>query len=231
MTATYYFIIKDIFASRENPGGLTMKIERINENKIKVMIDNEEAKEWNITLNNISKNTPEVQKMFWRAIGMAKESVDFTVDGARLFVETMPALESGIGMMITKVSNDSELKTAVENCGYKGKISNSELKAQAGNRLAVCRRIYKFNTFEDVCSAAGELKNIFVGKSSLYKMEDAYYLYMVTSDPLSVCETEIVLSEFAAKVANSQYVHGRLSEYGSMMIEDNTLEVVNQYFG
>ncbi len=207
-----------------------MKIERINENKIKVMIDNEEAKEWNITLSNISKNTPEVQKMFWRAIGMAKESVDFTVDGARLFVETMPALESGIGMMITKVSNDSDLKAAVENCGYKGKIQSSELKPQNGNRPSVLRRIYKFDDFEDVCSAARELKNIFTGKSSLFKMEDAYYLYMVTGDPLSVCEAEIVLSEFASKVANSQYIHGRLSEYGSMMIENDTIEVVNQYF-
>ena len=214
----------------ETQGGMTMKIERINENKIKVMIDNEEAKEWNITLNNISKNTPEVQKMFWRAIGMAKESVDFTVDGSKLFVETMPAFESGIGMMITKVSNESELKAAVENCGYKGKIRSAELKNQGGNRMAVCRRIYKFDTFEDICSAAGELKNLFTGKSSLYKMENAYYLYMVTDDPLSVCEAEIVLSEFAAKVANSQYIHGRLSEYGSKMIEDNTIEVVNQFF-
>lgn len=207
-----------------------MKIERINENKIKVMIDNEEAKEWNITLSNISKNTPEVQKMFWRAIGMAKESVDFTVDGAKLFVETMPALESGIGMMITKVSNDNDLKAAVENCGYKGKIRNSELKPQNGNRQSVLRRIYKFETFEDVCSAARELKNIFTGKSSLFKMEDAYYLYMVTGDPLSVCEAEIILSEFAAKVTNSQYIHGRLSEYGSKMIENDAIEVVNKYF-
>ncbi len=206
-----------------------MKIERINENKIKVLINHSEAKEWNITLKNISENTPEVQKMFWRAIGMAKESVDFTVDGAKLFVETIPCDDSGIGMLITKVCNEQELKNAVDSCGYKGKIRHSELKAKT-SRAGGCRSIYRFESFEDVCSAARELKNRYRGLSTLYKMEEKYYLYMVTHDPLTVCETEIILSEFAGKVESSQYVHGRLNEHGSIMIENNTIEVMNQYF-
>lgn len=206
-----------------------MKIERINENKIKVMINNSEAKEWNITLQNISKNTPEVQKMFWRAIGMAKESVDFSVDGARLVVETMPADDSGIGMLITKVCSDSELKAAVDKCAQKGKIRHNELKTTEG-RAVGCRYIYRFETFEDVCDAARVLKDRYNGFSTLYKMEDKYYLYMVTSDPVSVCETEVILSEFAGRVESSQFVHGKLNEFGTVMIENNTIEVLNKYF-
>ena len=35
-----------------------MKIEKINENKIKVLIDIDEAKEWNVNIKNIASNTP-----------------------------------------------------------------------------------------------------------------------------------------------------------------------------
>ena len=69
-----------------------MKVERVNENKIKVLIDSDEARELNITPAKISENAPEVQKMFWRAIHMAEENGEFSLDGAKLFVETIAAI-------------------------------------------------------------------------------------------------------------------------------------------
>ena len=206
-----------------------MKIERINDNKIKVMIDSDEAREWNITVKNISQNTPEVQKMFWRAIGMAKESVDFTIDGANLFVETIPHGDDGIGMLITKVRSEREIKEAVNGCAYKGKLRTAELKRLPDSARGTHKYIYRFASFEDVCMASKEICR-YRGISTLYKMDNFYYLYLASSDTVSVCEAEILLSEFADKESNSMYVHGKLSECGTMMIEGNAVEVVNKYF-
>lgn len=207
-----------------------MRIERINENKIKVLIDDVEAKERNITIKNICDNTPEVQQMFWQAIRLAKESVDFSIDGAKLFVETIPACESGIGMLITKVSNDSELEEAVNNCSYKGRLRRSELKPMKKEEAIQRKYIYCFETFDSVCAAAGELSDRYRGVSVLYKLNEKFYMYLIPAEPISQCEAEIVLSEFAVRQANGQYMHGRLNEYGTVMIENNAIEVLSEYF-
>lgn len=207
-----------------------MRIERINENKIKVLIDDVEAKERNITIKNICDNTPEVQQMFWQAIRLAKESVDFSIDGAKLFVETIPACESGIGMLITKVCSESELEEAVNNCSYKGRLRKSELKPMKREETIQRKYIYCFETFDSVCAAAGELNDRYKGVSVLYKLNEKFYMYLIPAEPISQCEAEIVLSEFAVRQANGQYMHGRLNEYGTVMIENNAIEVLSEYF-
>lgn len=203
-----------------------MKIERITENKIKVLINDTEAKEWNITLKKISENSPEAQQMFRHAISMAKQSIDFSIDGAKLFVETIPSCDSGIGMLITKVCSDRELANAMDNCSYKGKIRRSELKQAAKLR----KYIYRFGDFDSVCAAAGELNGRYVGLSVLYQLDEEFYLYLIPKEAVSLCEADIILSEFAERVPHGQYVHGRLNEYGTLMIDKNAIEILNQYF-
>lgn len=207
-----------------------MKIERVNENKIKVLIDDIEAREWNITAGKISENTPEVQNMFRYAIQMAKESVDFSIDGAKLFVETIPSCESGVGLFITKVCSESELEQAVNNCAYKGRLRRSELKPVKNAVLKRRKHIYAFDSFDSVCAASGELCKSYNGASILYKMNEKFYLYLVPSDAISLCEAESLLAEFAEKISHGQYVHGRLLEYGTEMIKEDVINVMARYF-
>ncbi len=204
-----------------------MRIERVAENKIKVLIDREEAKEWNITVGKISQNTPEAQQMFLHAISLAKESVDFSVDGAKLFIETIPSFEDGIGMFITKVSSDHELETAVNNCGYKGKVRKTELKPK---RVKVYKHIYSFDELDDASKAAQMLKGLYLGKSTLYKLGERYYLNLVPEETIHIVEADLVLCEFAHREQKCQYLLGKLNEYGEVMIKDNALEVLDKYF-
>ena len=207
-----------------------MKIERINENKIKILIDDAEAREWNITPKKISQNTPEAQRMFRCAIDMARESIDFSIDGAKLFVETIPFLSDGIGMLVTRVNNDKELNEAINNCSYKGKIRRSELRNTSEKAKRQRKYIYRFDSFDNLCNAAGELEDRFSGYSMLYKMDDKFYLYLIPTEAPSLCESDIILSEFAERVPNGQYIHGRLNEYGTMMIDRNAINILNEYF-
>ncbi len=204
-----------------------MRIELVAENKIKVLIDKEEAKEWNITVGKISQNTPEVQEMFLHAISLAKESVNFSVDGAKLFVETIPSYEDGIGMFITKVCTDKELETAVNNCGYKGKVHKGELRPK---RERVYKYIYSFDEFDDASKAAEELQYVYLGKSTLYKMGERYYLYLIPKEPVHIVEADLVLCEFAHREQKCQYLLGRLNEYGETMIKNNAIEILSRYF-
>ena len=208
-----------------------MRIEKINANKIKVMIDNQEAKEWNISFKNISENTPEVQQMFWTAIKLAEKNVDFSVNGAKLFVEAVQGTdddEYGFGMMITRVCNENELNNAISNCGYKGKIKHARLKCN--ETVQDTKAIYRFRDFDSVCFAVDEIYDIYQGKSKLYKYKSEFYLYLTLDEGIDMKDIDTLVSEFGFKVSDGQYVHGRLNEYGELMIAENAVEVMEEYF-
>lgn len=208
-----------------------MRIEKISEDKIKVLIDESEAREWNITFKNISENTPEVQKMFWTAIRMAEENVDFYVDGAKLFVEAVRDCElngNGFGMVITRVRSEEELNEAVDNCSYKGRLRRAKLDGR--HRIAPKKYIFRFNDFDDVCAAVGEVYSLCGGESALYKCDDKYYLLVSPRNTALFADAQRALAEFGHKTDNSIYMHGYLNEYGELMIPENAIDVLAKYF-
>ena len=207
-----------------------MRVEKISENKIKVLIDSTEAKELNIDSSMLARNTPEVQRMFRMAIRIAEESADFYIDGAKLFVETIPSYTDGIGMLITKVCSEGELEEAVNNCSYRGVIRRNEIPSAVTVRKKQLKLIYRFSDFDAVCAAARELCAVYVGDSSLYKLEDMFYLYLAPSDAVSLMEADMILPEFAHKMEHGQFVHGRLNEYGELMIKHDAILVLTEYY-
>ncbi len=207
-----------------------MRIERINENRIKVIIEADEAMANNLTVKDITDNTQVAQKMFWQVLRLAEENINFSVGSAKLFVETIPSCEEGIGMVITKVCTEEDIDKAVKNCFYKGRIKRSELKPLNSSDGRQRKYIFRFESFDAVCSGAGQLEKGYFGISTLYKYDGYFYLYLIPDDPISLCEADTVLSEFAVKQKNGQYFHGRLNEYGKVMIENNAVEVLSEYF-
>ena len=206
-----------------------MRVERVCDNKIKVSVDGNEARRWNINTKSITQNTPEVQRMFRAAIQMAKE-IDFSIDGAKLFVETLSDSDDGVGMMITRIFNENDLQDAIDNCPYPGKLHRNELKPVRNCSVKQIKYIYKFDSFDSVCSAAGEMNDKYRGLSMLYKLDSAYYLYLIPFDESSVSDFELILSEFGIKQIHGQYLHGRLNEYGEVMVEENAVSVLSEYF-
>ncbi len=206
-----------------------MRIEKINENKIKVMIYGQEAEHWYISFKEIDANTPQVQEMFWKAMKLAEENVDFSIDGAKLFVEAVRGeANDGFGMMITRVVNQEELQQAIDHCQYKGTLKKSRVTLrQTGYGKPY---IYRFSEFENACAAAGELADRYVGDSVLYKLQSAFYLYLVPQEPETFLCTEMLITEFGEKVKNCQYMHGRLHEYGEVMIPKGAIEIMQEYF-
>ncbi len=206
-----------------------MKIEKINENKIKVLIDEKEAEKWNVSFENISQNTPEVQEMFWAAIRLAEECVDFSVEGAKLFVEAVRDTEpDGFGMLITRVVSEKELQDAIAQCSYQGRLKKTQLKRKVSDTRK--RVIYRFSEFESVCNAVGEIGDRYQGMSSLYKYQSAFYLYLLPDAPETLPDLEMVLTEFGEKVESCLYMQGRLHEYGEAMISCGAVEVMKEYF-
>ena len=209
-----------------------MKIEKINENKIKVLIDIDEAKEWNVNIKNIASNTPEIQEMFWTALRLAEKDVEFSVDGAKLFVEAIPGQTEGFGMLITKIFSDNDLNLAVSNCSYKGRVKKRKLTPGRNEciKRALGKRIFRFCDFENVCQAASAVYRDFEGESTLYKLEDSYYMLLLPTDSSSIIGIEKVMLEFSDKQSKTLISHGRLNELGEIMIKENAVNILSEYF-
>ncbi len=206
-----------------------MKIEKISENKIKIIVDTAEAKAWNVSFRNIAENTPAIQELFWTAIRLAEENVNFSVDGAKLFVEAVDSDgtdDFGFGMMITRVQNEDELNTAIRNCSYKGRLRRSELKRTYPESVY----IYRFSEFENVCAAVDAIARDYLGKSMLYKRNDCFFLYLSPTDPEYIEDRQSVLLEFGVRMKNGRNMLGALNEHGECMISENAVAVLKEYF-
>lgn len=206
-----------------------MKIERLDENKIKVTVGSDDIKMWNVDLKNFTENTPEAQDMFWFALKRAEQDVNFTVGRAQLLVETMPAGEEGFELIISRLENEVELAEALVRAG-KQQVKRTEFKAKRRQRGAVLLRIFKFCDFEDVCRGVEEIRELYIGSSRLYKYQGDFYLELMPIDSFGLFGIENILSEFAEKSKKPLILQGVLEEHGKILINSDAVSVISRNF-
>ena len=85
-----------------------MKIERINENSIALILNNEELKNRNLKMSDLSYGSDKAKDLLVEMMNLAKIEVGFTPD-APLAVEAVPLKDGDIKLIVTKVFNPDEL--------------------------------------------------------------------------------------------------------------------------
>ena len=205
-----------------------MRIERIDENKIKVTVGSDDIRMWNVDLKNFTDNTPEAQDMFCFVLKQAEQDVNFTVGKAQLLVETMPAGEEGFVLIISRLEDADELSQALVRAGRQ--IRQAEFKVRKRHRIAPLLRIFKFGDFEDVCRGVAEIRELYMGTSRLTKYQGEFYLEMVPIDSFGFFEIENILSEFAEKNKRPLFMQGVLSEHGKVMIDADAVSIISKNF-
>ncbi|ABN51326.1 MAG TPA: adaptor protein MecA [Hungateiclostridium thermocellum] len=208
-----------------------MKIEKINENKIKVTISIDDLLERNIDLDTLNYNTPAAQELFWDMMEQAEIQFGFDASDSQICVEAIPDPEEGFVIIITKLDEDGEFESIHKY--IKNRFRKSDLRVRKRNsRVSSSIVIYFFNNFEDLCSVCQKLRDIYSGESTLYRLKGVYYL-VLTKNSWSVANLrsfEPILSEFGTKVSNVSFYEGYLNEHGEKIIEYNAVETINDYF-
>jgi len=210
---------------------IILKIEKINENKIKVTISLNDLEERNIDLNSLNYNSLAAQELFWDMIEQAELQFGFNASDSQLCIEAVPDSEEGFILIITKLAEDGDFESIQKY--IKNKYRNTDVRIKRKNRrLYSTIMIYSFNSFEDLSVLCEKISSLYYGESSLYKYRDTYYLVLTRSN-LSTPNSkmlDIILSEYGRKVSNPSFYEGYLNEYGTKIIESNALEVINCYF-
>ncbi len=205
-----------------------MYIERLDENKIKITVNGDDIKMWNVDLKNFTDNTAEAQDMFWFALKQAEHDVNFTVGQAQLLVETMPCGDEGFVMFVSRVESEAALAEALVKFGKRAK--QTEFKARRRGRPCPQLRIFNFRDFEDLCRGVGEIRELYMGKSRLIKYMGEFYLELIPQDTFGIFEMENILSEFAEKEKNPLAMQGVLNEHGKILIAADAVAIIANNF-
>lgn len=208
-----------------------MKIEKITENKIRVIIANDELSKKNVSMNSLAKNTDSAQELFKFMLEEAKKQVGFVVNDAKLLVEAYSTQDGFFIITFTKFTSTE-------------KQNNVKPKKQI-----ICRRkipdaslknaIYEFKNFEEFCNFCtysnssrlsdlnGLAKNI-----SLYEYNSLYYLVLNRINTSFECLTVFYasISEFAKCISNSVLYKSKLDEHGKVIFKSNAIKNGIKYF-
>lgn len=204
-----------------------MKIEKVNENVLKVIITLSDLEERNIDLSSLNYNSPAAQELFWDMMEKAEEEYGFASNDSQLIFEAMPENEEGFVVTITKIEAEGEFESIQKY--IKSKYKNSDLK-QKKRKSKICStlKIYCFNSIDDLCKLSKRISNIYKGESTVYKCKDSYYLLLTGSSSSSQLET--VMCEYSVQIGNVGFFEGYLNEYGEKIILENAIETLNCYF-
>ena len=206
-----------------------MRIEKVDENVLRVTITQNDLEERNIDLGSLNYNSPAAQELFWDMMERAEEEYGFASTDSQLIFEASPENEDGFVVTITKVDSDGEFESIQKY--IKSKYKNSDLR-QKKKKSKVCSalKIYCFDSIDDLCKLTKRITAFYQGESTLFKCKNCYYLLLTGSSTSPSQSLDIFMCEYSSPIGNASFFEGYLNEYGEKIIQDNAIGTLNSYF-
>ncbi len=208
-----------------------MKIEKLTENKIRVIVNSEDLKNNNLDYKTIMEKPIESQKLFLEMLLKAEKEVGFYTEGYRLLVE---AFSSSDGLFVFTITKYAEKATTSSN---KLKVTPKKKTKHVNPKSSTS--IYKFSSFEEFCEFCTAMHNItnFQSKQlaktiALYLFNDTYYLILsnINTESAYIHTFYSTISEFASLASHSETFKMKLLEHGKAIMKRNAIETGIKYF-
>lgn len=208
-----------------------MRIEKLNENKIRIFLNLEDLKEKDIDLHTFMSNSLESQDLFLDLLSKAEAEVGFKTNNYKLVIEALASSDGNFVFTITRVKPENSIPSKIPT--VKPKVKRQSIKP---NKLL---SIYLFNSFDEFCDFCNYINttclNKYIsklGSSSLVFFNSKYYL-ILNNLKLSLPELKhfyCTMSEFASRVKNETLLERKLKEYGRIIIPKNAISTCLKYF-
>lgn len=214
-----------------------MKIEKLTENKIRIVFNIEDLEQSNINVDTVLSNSPESQSLILSILNKAEEEVGFYAKDSAILVEAFSFPEGIFIFTITKSAPSGNDKCS-SSYSYKKKPSAKRKSLRPNEKIA----IYSFKNFDDFCGFCNVVNtemstNIglktFFKNTSLYFYNDTYYLiiYNFENGYKNLSLLFSILAEFANLVNNSRHFEAKLIEHGEVIFKKNAIaKTINIFF-
>ena len=211
-----------------------MKIEKLTENKIRVIVNVEDLEQSHTDLHSLMTTSLENQGLFLNILAKAEKEVGFNTENCKLLIEAFSTPDGTFVFTITKYKSIESTDNSSNNFSQR-KLT---VKRKSVN-LKKSNVIYSFNDFHEFCnfcSCINSFKNFDVNKFSknisLYLYNNTYYL-IIDNINLSYEHINIfysIISEFAKIISNSDGFKNKLLDHGDVIIKKNAINVGIKYF-
>lgn len=204
-----------------------MKIEKLTENKIRIIVNSYDLENKNLDFKALLSRTLDSQGFFLDILEKAKTEVGFNTDGCKILVEAFSTTDEYLIFTITKYIDKSNTQT-----GKRPKVKMKNLN------ISATKAIYKLDNFDVFCDLCTYLNNNFsnitkISKcSSLYLYNNNYYL-LIRNNNISkdiMQNFYISISEFLSMANLSSNFENKLFEHGKAIIKNNAILTGIKYF-
>lgn len=160
-----------------------MQIEKLNDDKLKVVLNKKDLKENDIDLNTFMANSLDSQELFLDILDIAEEKFNFYVDDSKLLIESISLANDIFIFTITKVNENISNSTSINN-------------------------IYCFNSFDHLADA---LKLINLSINKIYTYNNRFYLILDKDNDLNYILNEFSDYKFSSDYLENIFIeHGIL---------------------
>lgn len=206
-----------------------MKVEKINNNKVKIILTFEELEKREINIKDIEKNTEIAKNLFVDLIEESNIDEEFEFEDSQLLIEATSDNNNLFIVTITKVENFPDLK---KYSLLDKKVKSSKNLKTKNTNYKVESYIYSFNTINDILNLCETSKkeNLFFGKNSLYKYNEKYFLIFANSSVKNqkFLKTFVFLSEFCDNYYSYNMLSSALKEKSQIIIENKALQTLSK---
>ena len=216
---------------------IELKIEKINESQIKLILTQADLSERNIKLEDLTIPSEKTQELFHDIMETALEEYDFISENTPLMVEAVPVGLDSIMIIVTKIDSKSQ-----ESIGAKILSQQKDLRRFKRKSLVFQEGesdknsdilIYSFAKLDDVIDFSLRIADTYHDASSLYKLYDRYFIVLQIKqdgDENKAEELELILGEYGQKHISVQLSKYYLIEHGETMIENKAITLLSKCF-
>ena len=184
-----------------------MKIEKINDNKIRCTLTSADLAERNLKLSELAYGTEKARSLFQDMMLEANQQFGFNVDNAPLMVEAVPVAPDSIVLIITRVEDPQELDTRFAKFAPSGDDTDGPEPVQY--------------------SGADDIIDLFHKLCDVKNKADANYqlvLHQSGCKPEEFNKVCNILSEYGRQESFSLAAEAFLLEHGNAMVKENALQ-------
>jgi len=203
-----------------------LKVEKINENKVKITLSIDELAQRHISLKDLEKDTMKAKQLFLELIEESNLESSFIFEHAQLFVEAATDSNDFFTVTITKIDDFPDLSKY--NLLDEGFNKKSIKKSSTDMSYPIKFNVFSFDNLDNILDMCDILKKTksFLGKNSLYKLDNRYFLIFSKYSIKNVkfLKTYSIITEFCLCNYASELYEVSLREKSKLIISDKALQ-------
>ena len=205
-----------------------MRFEKLNENKIRITLTNQDLIKKNIDFHSFMANPIESQDLFLDMLDTAEKEMGFITKNYQIRIEALQISNGDFILIITRSLPEAKKYSEKKNLHIKRKNNNFK------NTDA----LYCFECFDDFCEFSSFLNKKYsnflnIAKNiSLYEYKNKFYLSFsnINLDYNDLKKFFSSITEFATYICHSDLIKRKLVENGTLIMKNNAIKTAIDYF-